>query len=132
MGGEGNEQERGGKGPSSKDKGSTLKHLQLLLSREDRLPFPFLKPPVRGTPGVPGAEVVCSPSMNRYLSSRKLNVFNKQNIVVLVELKCVLLCFSHGIGLDHFIIGSRKLTWGIIIKEKGGEKIYMCGWMILK
>lgn len=28
-------------------------------------------------------------------------------------------------ALDHFIVGSRKLTWGILIKEKGGEKIYV-------
>lgn len=69
MGGEGNEHGRGGKGPSSNDHDSTLKHLQLLLRREGCLLFPFLKPPKRGAPGVPGvtgvegADAPSSPSI---------------------------------------------------------------------
>ena len=69
MGGEGNEHERGGNGPSSNDHDSTLKHLQLLLRREGCLLFPFLKPPKRGAPGVPGvtgvegADAPSSPSI---------------------------------------------------------------------
>lgn len=55
MGGTGNEQETGGKAPSSNVHASTLKHLQLF--RRDLLPLPFLSglnPPKRGAPGVPG------------------------------------------------------------------------------